>query len=93
MLKGISLPVLSQMRYKHNRHPHSPLVQQNSFNLATDNPALLIVWLLRNRVQWLEVLLSVTSGTHIVAVNLTCVIWALLSSSRYYNGFKGSQGE
>jgi hypothetical protein len=65
-------------------------VQQNSFNLAPDNPAFLTIWNLRTEVPRLQVPLSITSGDcgRTNSVNVSWVIWTLSSPLSYYNSSK-----
>ena len=68
-------------------------LQQNSFNLASDNPALLRVWHLKKVVQSPEVLLSVISGACNYSKILLWVTWTLLSPMSYYTAFRRSTDE
>jgi hypothetical protein len=50
---------------------HCTLLQQNSSNPTYNNLENLIIWHLRRRVSRLEILLSVTSGTHTDSMNIS----------------------
>jgi len=68
-------------------------IQYNCFNLGPDNPALLTAQHLRKVVPRWEVPPLATSFVHTDSVTLSWVIWTLLSTMSYYNGFKRSKDE
>jgi hypothetical protein len=55
----------------------SNILQQNSFDLSSDNLEILIIQHLRRVVPRMEVLLTITFGMHIDSVNLLYVFWML----------------